>query len=134
EEVDWLVEGFLPAGSAIALSGDEGVGKTLFALALSRSLTDGFQFLGRNVRVRPVLYLGLDISKVTLQSYVRAMRWEPNGYFRFLTMWTGEGKEAPMLDDPRGVALLYELAEKYQPVIIIDTLRDFFDGDENSST
>ena len=134
EEVDWLVEGFLPAGSAIALSGDEGVGKTLFALALSRSLTEGFPLLGRDVQVRRVLYLGLDISKVTLQSYVRAMRWEPNGYFRFLTMWTGEGKEAPMIDDPEGVALLYRLAAQYRPVIIVDTLRDFFDGEENSST
>ena len=134
EEVDWLVEGLLPAGSAIALSGDEGVGKTLFALAISRSLTEGLPLLGRRARVRRVLYLGLDISKVTLQSYVRAMNWEPDEYFRFLTMWTGEGKEAPMIDDPEGVALLYRLAEKYQPLIIIDTLRDFFDGEENSST
>jgi AAA domain len=134
QEIDWLVEGILPAESVIAFSGDEGVGKTLFALALARSLTGGRVFLGRPVRFCRVLYLGLDISKATLQSYVRAMRWIPNDDFRILTMWTGEGKEAPMLDDPQGVGLLYKLAAKYKPLIILDTLRDFFEGEENSST
>lgn len=134
QEIDWLAEGILPAESIIALSGDEGVGKTLFALALARSLTEGRIFLGRQVRFCRVLYLGLDISKATLQSYVRAMRWVPNDDFRILTMWTGEGKEAPMLDDPQGVELLYKYAAKYKPLIILDTLRDFFEGEENSST
>jgi archaellum biogenesis ATPase FlaH len=134
QEVDWHVEGILPAGSIVALSGDEGVGKTLFALALSRSVTQGREFLGRNVRFCRVLYLGLDISKATLQSYIRAMRWVPNDYFRILTMWTGEGREAPMLDDAEGAQHLHELAVKYKPLIIFDTLRDFFEGEENSST
>lgn len=134
QEIDWLVEQILPAESLIALSGDEGVGKTLFALALARSVTQGREFLGRNVRFCRVLYLGLDISKATLQSYIGALRWVPNDDFRILTMWTGEGKEAPMLDDPEGIGLLYKLAAKYKPVIILDTLRDFFEGEENSST
>ena len=132
--MDWLIEGILPEGLICAFSGDEGVGKTLFALEISRSVTEGREFLGRQVRFRRVLYLGLDTSKATLQSYIRAMRWVPNDDFRIMTMWTGEGKEVPMLDDPEGVELLYKLAAEYEPLIILDTLRDFFEGEENSST
>jgi archaellum biogenesis ATPase FlaH len=135
QNVEWLVEGILPAGSIIALSGDEGVGKTLFALRLAQSLTEGISdFLGRQISQRDVLYLGLDVSQVTLQAYVAALGWQPNRHFRFMTMWTGEDKQPPMLDDVSQIARLYELVREVRPVIIFDTLRDFFDGEENSST
>jgi len=134
KEVLWLVDGVIPEQSALALSGDEGVGKTIFCLSLSRSLTEGIDFQGRRVFQTPVLYLGLDVSQVTLQSYLRAMRWEPNKYFRILTMWTGEDKQPPMLDDAVQMEKLYAIAREKQPVMIFDTLRDFFEGEENSST
>ena len=132
--MNWLVEGLIPEASAIAISGEEGVGKTLFALSLARALAEGREFLGRRVWITPVLYLGLDVSQVTLQSYLRMMRWIPSEEFRILTMWTGDSMQPPMLDDTVSMERLYELARKYRPVIIFDTLRDFFDGEENSST
>jgi archaellum biogenesis ATPase FlaH len=134
KEVRWLVEGIIPEESAIAISGEEGVGKTLFALSLAKALSDGREFLGRRVWVTPVLYLGLDVSQVTLQTYIRMMRWIPDDDFRILTTWTGEKMQPPMLDDPKGMECLYRLAKKYRPVMIFDTLRDFFEGEENSST
>jgi len=97
--VNWLVEGLIPEASAIAISGEEGVGKTLFALSLARALAEGREFLGRRVWITPVLYLGLDVSQVTLQSYLRMMRWIPSEEFRILTMWTGDSMQPPMLDD-----------------------------------
>lgn len=133
-ECEWLIEGLIPKGAVIALSGEEGVGKTMFALAIAKSLTEDMDFLGRGVLRNLVLYLGLDVSRVTLQNYIKMMRWNPNGDFRFLTMWTGEDKQPPMLDDPKEMEKLYALAAKYQPLIIFDTLRDFFEGEENSST
>lgn len=133
-EINWLVDGLIPAEHILALSGDEGVGKTIFGLSLSRSLTEGIDFLGRRVVQTPVLYLGLDVSQVTLQSYIKAMRWEPNKYFRMLAMWTGDDKQPPMLDDAVEMEKLYAIAREKRPVMIFDTLRDFFEGDENSST
>lgn len=130
----WLVDGLVPEEHIVAFSGDEGVGKTIFCLSLARSLTEGVDCLGRIVFQTPVLYLGLDVSQATLQSYIRAMRWEPNKYFRILTMWTGDDKQPPMLDDPVEMEKLYAIAREKRPVIIFDTLRDFFEGDENSST
>jgi RecA-family ATPase len=133
-KVEWLVEGLVPAESIIALSGDEGVGKTIFALWLARSLTEGTDFLGRRVIQTPVLYLCPDVSQINLQSYVGAMRWEPNKGFRIMAMWTGDEMQPPMLDDPAQVERLYTLAEEKHPFIIVDTLRDLFAGEENSST
>jgi archaellum biogenesis ATPase FlaH len=134
-EIEWLVDGVVPAGSIIALSGDEGVGKTMFALSLAQSLTEGTDLLGRIVFQTPVLYLGLDVSRITLQSYIDEMRWSPNKYFRFMTMWTDEDRQPPMLDDPVQMEKLYAIAREIRGLVIIfDTLRDFFEGEENSST
>ena len=118
KEVNWLVEGLIPEASAIAISGEEGVGKTLFALSLARALAEGREFLERKVWITPVLYLGLDVSQVTLQAYLRMMRWIPSEEFRILTMWTGDSMQPPMLDDAVSMERLYELARKYRPVII----------------
>jgi hypothetical protein len=131
QEIEWIVDGLIPAGHVIAISGEEGVGKTLLLLAMARSISEGTDFLERGTTETRVLYLGLDVSKVTLQNYMKMMRWNPDDRFRILTMWTDP--EAPMLDGER-LNWLYKYVEKYRPVLIFDTLRDFFDGEENSST
>ncbi len=132
EAIEWIVEGLIPAKHVIAISGEEGVGKTLLLLAMARSITEGRDFLDMRVFARKVLYLGLDVSKVTLQHYMKMLRWIPDDDFRILTMWTNP--EAPMLDRTEQLEWLYRYVMKYQPVLIFDTLRDFFDGEENSST
>jgi len=119
KEVTWLIEGLLPAGSVVALSGEEGVGKTLLALSWAKALTTGSNFLGRRVKPTPVLYLGLDVSQVTLQNYIRLMDWDPDGDFRILTMWTGE-KQPPMLDDSNGTQDLYHFAATKHPLVLGD--------------
>jgi archaellum biogenesis ATPase FlaH len=132
EAIEWVVEGLIPAKHVIAISGEEGVGKTLLLLAMARSITEATDYLERRVFARKVLYLGLDVSKVTLQNYMKMLRWIPDNDFRILTMWTNP--EAPMLDRTEQLEGLYRYVKKYQPVLIFDTLRDFFDGEENSST
>jgi|HubBroStandDraft_1064217.scaffolds.fasta_scaffold51996_1 archaellum biogenesis ATPase FlaH len=132
EAIEWIVEGLIPAKHVIAISGEEGVGKTLLLLAMARSITEGRDFLDMRVFARKVVYLGLDVSKVTLQHYMKMLRWIPGDDFRILTMWTDP--EAPMLDRTEQLEWLYRYVMKYQPVLIFDTLRDFFDGEENSST
>jgi archaellum biogenesis ATPase FlaH len=132
QEIEWIIEGLIPAGHVIAISGEEGVGKTLFLLAMSHSISQGTDFLSRQVYATPVIYLGLDVSKATLQNYMKMLRWNPDGDFRILTMWTDP--EAPMLDSNTQLHRLYQYVEKYRPVLIFDTLRDFFSGEENSST
>jgi archaellum biogenesis ATPase FlaH len=130
--VEWLIEGLIPENSISVLSGNEGVGKTIFLLSMARSLTEGMDFVGRPTYLTPVIYLGTDVSKAILQRYLAMMRWAPDDEFRILTMWTNP--EAPMLDDKERMKTLFKYAEKYRPVMIFDTLRDFYNGDENSST
>jgi hypothetical protein len=132
QPVEWLIEGLIPENSISVLSGNEGVGKTIFLLSMARSLTEGMDFLGRQTYPARVIYLGIDVSKAILQRYTKMMRWVPNDDFRMLTMWTNP--EAPMLDDKEQMKWLFKYAEKYCPVLMLDTLRDLYSGDENSST
>lgn len=134
EEVDWTIEGILPTDAIIAVSGDEGTGKTMQMLHWARAITEGTDFLGHRAYRRKVLYLGLDVSQTTLQQYIRMMRWVPDGDFRILSLWTGENSQPPMLDQSADIARLCELAERFKPVMVFDTVRDFFEGEENSST
>jgi archaellum biogenesis ATPase FlaH len=130
--VEWLIEGLIPENSISVLSGNEGVGKTIFLLSMARSLTEGMDFIGRPAYLTPVIYVGVDVSKAILQRYMTMMRWVPNNDFRILTMWTNP--EAPMLDEKEQMKWLFKYAEKYCPVLMLDTLRDLYSGDENSST
>jgi hypothetical protein len=132
QPVEWLIEGLIPENSISVLSGNEGVGKTIFLLSMARSLTEGADFIGRQTYLTPVIYLGPDVSKAILQRYMAMMRWVPDDEFRILTMWTNP--EAPMLDNKEQMKWLFKYVEKYRPVLIFDTLRDFYNGDENSST
>jgi hypothetical protein len=132
EPVEWLIEGLIPEGAISVLSGNEGVGKTLFLLSMARSLTEGMDFIGRPTYPTPVIYLGIDVSKAILQRYLAMMRWVPSDDFRMLTLWTNP--EAPMLDDKERMKWLFKYVEKYRPLLIFDTIRDFYSGDENSST
>ena len=134
KRLNWTIEGILPTDAVIALSGDEGTGKTQLMLQWARAITDGTDFLGHQAYPRKVLYLGLDVSKTTLHQYMQMMRWVPDDDFRFMALWTGDSNQPPMLDKAADLARLYELAERFKPVMIFDTIRDFFEGEENSST
>jgi RecA-family ATPase len=132
EPAEWLIEGLIPEGAICVLSGNEGVGKTLFLLSMARSLTEGMDCIGRPTYPTPVINLGIDVSKAILQRYLAMMRWIPSDDFRFLTLWTNP--EAPTLDDKEQMKWLIEYVKKYRPVMLFDTIRDFYSGDENSST
>ena len=59
------------------------------------------------------------------------MRRMPDDEFRILTVWTDP--EAPMLDDKEQMKWLIKYMEKQRPLLIFDTLRDFYNGDEDSA-
>jgi hypothetical protein len=134
KEIEWTIDTILPTDAVIVLSGVEGVGKTLQALSWARAITEGTEFLGYQAWPRKVLYNGIDMSRTNLGNYLRMMRWDPDDDFRFISQWTGEGFTPSMLDDPAGVAWLCKYAKKYKPVMFFDTVRDYFSGEENSST
>jgi hypothetical protein len=109
----WAIEGLIPVGSAVAFSGDEGSSKTLLLMVMSKTWTTGEDFFARKVKCMPVLYLGLDVSQVTFQSYLGWLNWYPDedDDFKILSMWTGD-MQPPMLDSAIDMERLYRLAEK----------------------
>lgn len=56
-QVDWLVQGIIPAASFGLLFGDPGAGKSFLALSLSCAVASGLEWQGRAVRAGSVVYL-----------------------------------------------------------------------------
>ena len=56
-DIDWLVEGLLPADAVTAIVGKSGSGKTFAALAIALAVASGIPFLGMPTKQGPVLYL-----------------------------------------------------------------------------
>ena len=60
DNVQWVVEGLLPSVGWTLLVGEKGVGKTTFALQLSKALQEGIAFLDREVVKTKVAYIQAD--------------------------------------------------------------------------
>src|SRR5207249_5125211 len=125
-EIEWLIDGVLPAESIILASGREGSMKTWLALEWARSVAEGSPWLGRACEAASVLYLDAENPRpIFLQ------RLEAIGGSRNLNVWRWQDDKFPTdLADPRLLA-----AMQSHRLIIVDSLRRFMrGGEENSST
>lgn len=60
EEVDWVLDEYLPAGGLVLLAGKPKEGKTTFGYELAVRVAQGLPFLGRETRQGAVLILALE--------------------------------------------------------------------------
>jgi len=128
QEVTWLVEGIIPAGSVVLWAGESASYKTWLSLLLANAVKTGTDFLGRKTRQRPVLYLDRENPLALVQERCSMLGIEGSENFR---LWGGWQADAPpMIGDSR----LLEIAKTTQPLIIIDSLIRFHEADENSAT
>ena len=153
----WLVSRWLPANELSILYGDGGSGKSLIAAQLAYALATGTDWLGLPVpegKKRPVLYVACEDAASELQRRFRAVC---NGHDRdsiSLHVWPWRGHDTYLCEpDPRTKRLRHtsaftalkehieELHAWYSTtlgadyggiVIILDTLANFFGGDELS--
>lgn len=125
-EIEWLIDGVIPAESIILASGREGSMKTWLALEWARSVAEGSPWLGRACEAASVLYLDAENPRpVFLQ------RLEAIGGSRNLNVSRWQDDKFPTdLADPR----LLEAAQSHR-LIVVDSLRRFMMGrEENSAT
>jgi len=128
-DVDWVVEGMIPAGSVVLWAGESGSYKTWLSLWLAKAVSEGGDFLGRKTVQREVLYLDREnplqlirdrCSLLGIQSSNKAFR-----------VWGGwESEQPPMIGDRR----LLEFARTIKPIIVVDSFIRFHAADENSAT
>jgi len=74
--VDWLIPGFIPRGSLIALAGEPGAGKSFVAYTLSLALATGTPFLSIPLEPKRILYFDQENSRPDCTQY---LRWAWNG-------------------------------------------------------
>jgi len=126
-EIEWLIAGMIPLKAITLLTAEAGTGKTWVAHAIAGAVAHGRQFLGREVKQRPVLYLDGENPLSIVRRNLDYLDIAPTGS---LGIWGG------WHDDPPGPDYeeFEKLAREYQPLLIFDSLVYFHTGDEQSST
>lgn len=127
-EIEWLIGDMVPLKAITLLTAEAGMGKTWVAQAIAGAVAHGRQFLGREVKQRPVLYLDGENPLALVRQRLSQLSIDAT---EALSIWGGwHSSEPPGPQDER----LLKFAQQYQPLIIFDSLVYFHLGDEQSAT
>src|ERR1700733_1103497 len=130
QTIDYVIEGVLAAGTVTLISGDSGCGKTTLATAMGSSIERGVPFAGLRTLQRPVLILDKENPLSVVIERLDRLGVDVSERFK---IWGGWCDEEP--PDP-GSAIVVEwvMACNPKPLIIVDSLIGFFEGDENNAS
>jgi len=80
EEIEWILDEYLPAGGLVLLAGKPKEGKTTLSYELAVNVAQGSTFLGRQTRKGAVLILALEEHKrdvlIRLRNLGTLSRWK----------------------------------------------------------
>jgi archaellum biogenesis ATPase FlaH len=130
EEIDWVIEDFIPAKSITLISGESGIGKSWLAYAIAGAVANGREFAGLTVRrSMPALYLDGENPLAVVRRNVRdlAIPRTPT-----LNVWGGWNQSAP--PGPADQRIENFVRGHFRSFLIYDSLVHFHTGDEQSST
>ncbi|MFL6448692.1 MAG: AAA family ATPase [Bryobacteraceae bacterium] len=128
--IDYVVPGLIASGAVTMFTGESGHGKSTLVTSLAAAIAQGGDFAGRPCSMRPVLILdrenGIDVLK---ERFERLNITDESG----LRVWGGWlANEAPA--PACSTILEWVLATEPRPVVVIDSLIAFLEGNENSAT
>lgn len=127
----WLVSGIIREASLAFLSAKEGTGKSFVALDLAHCIAQGIPFLDNEVSQGDVIYVAAergDSQRERLEA-LRDLKQYDIGVVNFIDY-------AFKFNVPDDEQLFYEAVDRvsaHPKLIVVDTLRASFEGDENSS-
>jgi KaiC/GvpD/RAD55 family RecA-like ATPase len=125
--VSWTLEGLVPAGQITLLTGAPGVGKSMLALALAGAVVHGLPFIGRATLGAPVLVLDRESPHAVFRERLDLLGVAPHEDFHVWGMWNNPEPPHPSF------AAILEFARE-RPLIVVDSLVCFHDGDEQSAS
>ena len=120
EPIRYIIEPELPESSIVALTGDSGSGKSTVATAWARdSIAKG----------RPVLILDRENSRGVAIDRMRRLGLADSPMLRWAGGWIRDETPGPES------ASVYDWVQECdpKPLVVIDSLTAFFEGDENSA-
>ena len=133
DSIDWILEGVLPAGRMLILSGTAGSGKSFFALSLALLYSKGvpgkwLDVLDVKPKTGTVAYIDLEMTPQLAKTRALNLGAEINSKFHYITV--------PCFDVMNGqdYANLKRVLQRIDPeLIILDSFADFHVMNENSS-
>ena len=135
--VDWLIDGLIPKPGMIELMGPPKIGKSFLSLDIAFKVSRREPFLNANTKKSRVLYFQLDTSEMILRDRGVALR--ESGYD---TSSPNFGMVHPE-DAQRPVDVMLASGREYfakalkihaPDLVVLDTLRECHQEDENDST
>ncbi|MGC4098601.1 MAG: AAA family ATPase [Nitrospira sp.] len=125
KEIEWLIDGVLPKGAVVLLSGREGSMKSFVALSMASAVATGKPWLGNLTKQGKALYLDGEMPKPVMQDRVLGFGAV---YALGVRSWTDPAYPYDLTDG--------NLRRESQEcsLIVVDALRRHMDGlKENSS-
>src|SRR5262245_30880164 len=127
-EIEWVLEALVAAGTVNLLTGDSGIGKSTFALALAGAIAHGKPFLGRPTKRCPVLYVDRENPLPITKERLLRLRIEETHDLIIWGTWNDPWPEGPV-----SPAIL-EFVKTERPMLLYDALIGFNKGDEQNAT
>jgi hypothetical protein len=116
EVTKWIVEGLLVKGGISTLVAKPKVGKSCLVRQIALAISKGENFLGRNTRKGPVLYIALEEIKTEIKRHFIELGADGS---ENIEIYVGRTPENP-------IEWLTEKVEEYKPeLVIIDTMGRF---------
>jgi len=138
EDEPYLIDGFLPRNGRIMLMGPAKEGKSFLALQIGLAIAKGEPFMGRKSSPGRVLYLQYDTPhKLWLKRMRKLHKAGVVFHDDFLVLDPSDKNyhgKIDVLGGEEDIEYLKTVVMATKPdVVIIDTLRKLYNGDENSS-
>jgi len=125
-ETEWLLDKLIPEGAISILFGKGGIGKTSLALQIVHAIAEGQEFAGLKTKQVSVTYIDLENPLSVLKERITCLGKTEN-----VLIWHGSCEPAPpRLDKGEEWKRLLDLPKG---LLVFDTLRASFLGDENDS-
>lgn len=130
QKIEYVIDGVLAVGTVAAITGESGGGKSTVATAMGGSVAEGRPFAGLPTQRRPVLILDRENPLCVVSERFDRLGIQDGLDFKVWGGWCLE--EAPV---PCSLIVLQWVAAcVVKPLIVVDSLVSFHDGDENDAT
>ena len=137
EDESYLIDGFLPRAGRIMLMGPAKEGKSFLAIQIGLAIAKGEEFMGRPTAQGRVLYLQYDTPhKLWLKRMRKLAKAGVKLHDNFMVLDPSDYEYRNSIDvlNEEHAEYLKNVVDSIQPdVVIIDTLRKLYNGDENNS-
>jgi hypothetical protein len=128
-EIEWLIQEILVLGAFTLITGESGIGKSTFALALAGAVAQGQRFLGFTALQERVLYVDGENPAATVKERLQRLSIPK---LDNLDIWGGWCLEHT--PDGPFCAPVLEWARKHKGLVIYDSFIQFHPGSEQDAS